>query len=124
MSDVVFVALITSGTSLLAAVIGLGGAWAINARTVRLEERKHFRELALKVALVKFESCERLAQQLANATGKLTPVPPLDAFVIDAMKFMDIVSAPGLSARETGRRLAALRDFNKVVRETAQPQRS
>jgi hypothetical protein len=98
------------------------GGWisyAVAARTARIEERKHFRELGLKVALTKFEECSKFAQQLADATGKFQEIPPFEAFVIDGVKFMDIVSTPGLSAQETARRMAELRDFTKTIREAA-----
>jgi hypothetical protein len=98
------------------------GAWvsyAVAARNARIEERKHFRELGLKVALTKFEGCAKLAQQLANTTGKFQEIPPFEAFVIDGVKFMDIVATPGLSAHETARRMAELRDFNKVIIQSA-----
>lgn len=115
MTDAYIVGIFTiAGTAL--------GAWvsyAVAARTARIEERKHFRELGLKVALTKFEGCSKLAQQLANVTGKLQEIPPFEAFVIDGVKFMDIVSTPGLNAHETARRMAELRDFTKTICEAA-----
>ena len=115
MTDAYIVGIFTiAGTTL--------GAWvsyAVAARTARIEERKHFRELGLKVTLTKFEGCSKLAQQLADATGKFQEIPPFEAFVIDGVKFMDIVATPGLSAHETARRMSELRDFTKTIREAA-----
>src|ERR1017187_8382575 len=100
MSEVVLVAAITAASTLFGAAIGVWGTLAATDRTARLEERKHFRELGLKVALTKIEGCSKLAQQLADATGKFQEIPPFEAFVIESTKFMDIVSTPGLRAHE------------------------
>ena len=88
---------------------------AATARTTRLEERKHFRELGLKVAILNYERNAALAQQLANLKGGFVDTPPLEVFVIKGMKFMDIVATPNISATEAGRRLADLQDFTSTV---------
>ena len=111
MSDAYIVGIFTiAGTSL--------GAWvsyAVAARNARIEERKHFRELGLKMALTKFEKNMELAQQLADATGRFQEVRPFEAFVIEGIKFMDIVATPNLSADEMARRMSDLRDFTQTI---------
>ena len=119
MTEVVLVAAIAAGSTLVGTALGVWGTFAVTNRTARLEERKHFRELGLQIAITKFEGCSKLAQQLADATGKFQEIPPFEAFVIESTKFMDIVATPGLSAHETARRLALLRDFTKTIREAA-----
>jgi hypothetical protein len=107
MSEPYIIGLFTlAGTGLGALIM-----FAAADRTARIEERKHFRELGLKVAMTKFEGCSKLA----DATGKLQDIPPFEAFVLEGIKFMDIVSTPGLSAVETAKRLTELRDFSKTV---------
>jgi|ERR1035441_6768350 hypothetical protein len=119
MNITIVVCILSSSFTLLGVIIGAWIMSAVAARTARIEERKHFRELGLKVALTKFEGCSKLAQQLANASGKFQDMPPFEAFVIDGVKFMDIVATPGLSARETARRMAELRDFSKIIIQAA-----
>ena len=126
MSDAYVTGLFTlAGTGL-----GFLGALLIANRTAKVEERRHireiqsrerqhYRELGMKMALNKSEWCAKLAQQLANATGRFQEFPPFEAFIIDAMKFMDIVATPDLSAEEMARRMAELRDFIKIIRESA-----
>lgn len=111
MSDSFIVGIFTlAGTAL-----GICATFAVAARTARIEERKHFRELGFKMALAKFEKNMEMAQQLADATGKFQEAPPFEAFVIEGIKFMDIVATPGLSATETARRMAHLRDFTQII---------
>jgi hypothetical protein len=130
MTDVVLVGLITASTGIIAAGMGVFGTLIVTNRSARFEEqrhrreiasreRQHYRELGLKVALTKFEMCSKLAQQLADATGRFQEIPPFEAFVIDGVKFMDIVATPDLGAQETARRMAELRDFTKTIREAA-----
>jgi uncharacterized membrane protein YccC len=130
MSDVVLVGMVTAFAGIIGAVIGVCGTFIITSRTARFEEqrhireiasreRQHFRELGLKVALAKFEGCAKLAQQLANATGKFQEVPPFEAFVIDGVKFMEIVATPDLSADETARRMSELRGFSQFIIQAA-----
>lgn len=115
MNETVLVCILSGSFGFLGVVIGVWSSYAVAARTARIEERKHFRELGLKVALTKFEGCAKLAQQVADATGRFQEMPPFEAFVIDGVKFMDIVSTPGLSAHETARQMAELRDFSKII---------
>lgn len=115
MNDIILAAIVGGLFGLLGAVVGVFGALAVSNRTAKLEEKKHFRELGLKVALTKFEKNGQLAQQLANATGKFQEIPPLEAFVIDGFKFMDIVASSNMDAHTTARRMAELRDFNKII---------
>jgi hypothetical protein len=115
MNETILVCVLSGSFGLLGVVIGIWSTSAVAARTARIEERKHFRELGLKVALTKFEGCSKLAQQLANSTGRFQEIPPFEAFVIEGIKFMDIVSTPGLSANETARRMSELREFSKTI---------
>lgn len=103
--------------ALLGASIGGLISYLTAARAARAEERRHLRELALKVALTKFEGCQALAQQLANATGNFQPVPPLDEFILQAVRLMDIAGDSRLSAAEATRRLRELSDFARAIRE-------
>jgi hypothetical protein len=116
MSDSYIVGIFT----LAGAALGSWVTFAVAAKTARIEERKHFRELGLKVALTKFEGCMKLAQQLANETGKFQPVPPFEAFVINGVKLMEIVSTPGLSADEIARRMAKISDLTQAINHAAQ----
>ena len=111
MSDSYIVGIFT----LAGAALGSWVTFAIAAKTARIEERKHFRELGLKVALTKFEGCTKLAQQLANESGKFQPVPPFEAFVVNGVKLMEIVSTPDLSADEIARRIAKIPDLTQAV---------
>jgi hypothetical protein len=115
MNDIILAGIVSGGFGLLGVVIGIWSTSAVAARNARIEERKHFRELGLKMALTKFEKNMELAQQLANATGKFQEVRPFEAFVIEGFKFMDIVSTPNLSASQMARRMADLRDFTMTV---------
>ena len=97
---------------------GLGALimYAAAARTARIEERKHFRELGLKIALTKFESCVKSAQAITDLTGQPSEVPHFEIFVIEGIKLMEIVqSEPNIGADEIGRRIKRLRDFTKNV---------
>jgi hypothetical protein len=86
-------------------------------RAARFEERKHFRELGLKVAILKYERNAALAQQVANlkGPGAVVETPPLEVFVIKGIKFMEIVATPNLSADAAIRRLTELEDFTSTV---------
>lgn len=118
MSDTIILCIITAASSLLGITIGVLSTAYAAARRDRIEERKHFRELGLKVAVTKYEGCARLAQQLADATGKAQATPNFESFVVEGVKFMDILSTPGLSAQEMARRMAELRDFTHTICES------
>lgn len=105
--------------TLAGGLIGGGFTWLAARRRDRLEERKHLRELALKLAVLKFERTEALAQALADRTGKFQEHPPIEAFVLHALRFMDLLDQPGLTPEELGRRLAELQTFSRGVRDAA-----
>lgn len=115
MNDIIIAAIIGTGGALLGGIMGIYGTLIITDRTTRLEERKHFRELGLKVAIINHDKNAAMAQQLANQTGRTVETPPLEVFVIKGMKFMDIVATPNINAAETARRLTLLQDFTSTV---------
>ena len=90
MNDIILAAIIGTGGALLGSVIGIYGTLIITDRTTRLEERKHFRELGLKVAIINYERNAALAQQVANAKGlgAVVEIPPFEVFVIKGIKFI------------------------------------
>jgi len=92
--------------------------WSTSAaatRTARIEERKHFLELGLKVALINFEKVLASAQQLANITGRTLEHPHFEVFVIKGIKFMDIVATPNISATEIAGQMNRLQDFTETI---------
>jgi hypothetical protein len=106
------------GTALGALASGATAVF-ITHITKRSEERRHFRELGLKVALTNFEYCMKLAQSAADRYKQMIPVPPLKAFVIQGIKLMEIVSDETLSADEMARRIAASEDFTQTIVQAA-----
>jgi hypothetical protein len=111
MSDSIIIGIFT--------ILGTGlGAWityASAAKAARIEEQKHVRELGLKVALVNFENCMKLAQSAASAYHETFTVPPLKGFIVQGIKLMEIISDPTLDAQEMARRINASEDFAQVI---------
>jgi hypothetical protein len=126
MNPNVVTAIIAGAFGLIGAIVGVCGALFIAARTARIDEqrhlrelgmkdRQHFRELGLQVAHTKFKKEQEMAQKIADLTGEIRSTPPFSVFVVDGIKMMEIVSDSRLSADEVGVRLAALNDFNESV---------
>ena len=127
MIDDIFKKLTSSEITMLVAVVGLIGAVfgaivgaASSLLTAFLtrstEERKHYRELGVKVAMAKFEQHQVLAQKVADATGQAVPIPPFDAFLLHAVRLMEIVSNRNLNSDQIASRMKHLTDFTNEVR--------
>lgn len=117
MTEAVLTSIVSAASGLVGAAIGLCGALAISRRAARLDERKHFRELGLKIGLTNFEHCTQLAQAAANRYQRFFEVPPLKVFVIQGIKLMEIVSDDTLSADEMARRISESEDFTQSIRQ-------
>jgi len=105
------------------AVIGAGSSLLVSYLSRRSEERRHYRELGVEVGRAKFDQSLKLAQQVADASGKFVPVPPLDAHLIHGIRLMEIISDSRLSAKEIGERIASLKDFTETVTSTVKSKR-
>lgn len=79
--------------------------------TTRYENRRHIRDVGVKLALAHFESRVKEQQALADATGKMREVNALPVFFAEAMKVAEIVSNPKLNGFDIGWRLAELPRF-------------
>jgi hypothetical protein len=140
MSNEIVAAIIAGIFALIVGIIGVGGiiigvigSLFISARTARIEEQRHlreldfrdkqqrqelelrdrqqFRELGIRVGLANFEQCMALAKSAANRFHEPFRVPPLTGFIIQGIKQMEIVSDPHLSAEEMARKIAECEDF-------------
>jgi hypothetical protein len=113
----VLVAIVGGASGIIGVIIGGKISSAAADRTARIEERKHFRELGLKIAIINHERNAALAQQVANlkGLGAIVNAPPLEVFVIKGIRFMEIVATSNISADETARRLADLQVFTETV---------
>jgi hypothetical protein len=116
MSDPYVVGIFT----LAGAIVGVCGALAVAARAARAEERKHFRELGLKVALTNFEACMKMAQSATDRFNQPLHVPPLKTFIIQGIRLMEIVSDTSLSADEMAQRVAKMEDFTQEITRAAE----
>jgi hypothetical protein len=90
------------------AVAGLGGSIAAAIISRRSEERRHYRELGIQVALAKFNQQAALLNQLANATGKVEFMPPFETFLVYGIRLMEIVADLHLSPEEIKSKVDAL----------------
>jgi len=95
---------------IIGALLSLFGLWLAN----RSQNRRHTAELGIRIALAKFEYDRQLAQQLANMTHKMQETPPFNAFLIDGIRLMDIVSNRRLSPEQMAERIGSLADFTKT----------
>jgi hypothetical protein len=131
MNNEIIAAIIGGAFGLLCAVIGVCGTLFVTARTTRIEDQRHFRELrmkerqqfrelGLKVALTNFEYCMKLAQSAADRFNQPFHIPPLKAFIIQGIKLMEVVSDPRLSADEMARKIADCEDFTQAIVRAAQ----
>jgi hypothetical protein len=120
MNTELIAAIVGGAFGLICAVIGVCGTLIVTARTARIEERRHFRELGLKVALTNFEHCMALAQSAADKYNETFQVPPLKAFVIQGIKLMEIISESNISAQEMAKRIADSEDFTQTIIRAAQ----
>jgi hypothetical protein len=102
--------------SLIGGGLVLFGQW-LNRRQ---EDRRHLRELGLKMGLARHENCVRAAQQIADDTKQVVPIPPFEVCVVDGVRLMEIVSTPGLSAVEMAKRIAQYRDYSQAVLDSIQ----
>ncbi len=116
----VLVSVIGIGGVVVGAVIGAGSSLLVSHLTRRSEERRHYRQLGVEIGRAKFDQSLKLAQQLSDASGKVVPVPPLDAHLIHGIRLMEIISDSSLSAEQIGERIAALTYFTKTVTNTVQ----
>ena len=116
----ILVAIIGGASGLVGVIIGGKISSAAANRAARLEERRHLREIGLKVGLTNFEYCMKLAQSAADRYQQFMPVPPLKAFVIQGIKLMEIASDQNLSAQEMARRIAESEDFTQTIVRAAQ----
>ena len=87
----------------------------------RRDDKRHIRELGLKLALVNLEQRIKEQQAIADATGKIQEVLPLPVLVAESMRVAEIVSNPRLSGDEIGRRLAGLSGFAGTMLKAMQP---
>jgi hypothetical protein len=125
MNITIFVCVVSSVSGLLGVIIGAWIMYAAAARTARIEESKHYRELGLKIALTKFESCVKSAQAITDLTGQPSEVPHFEIFVIEGIKLMEIVqSEPNISADEMGRRIKQLSYGDCPIRAEYQRRRN
>ena len=96
----------------IASIVGAVSQWL----TRRAEARRHYRELGVEIARLKFEQCQALAQQTANATGKFIPMPPFDAFLMQSIKLMEIVSDSSLTAEQVEKRVAGIKPYTDAIK--------
>ena len=92
-------------------VIGMFATIAVTRR----EDKRHVREIGLKLAMVNLEQRIKEQQALADETGQIQEVLPLPILVAEAMKAAEIVSNSCLSADEIGHRLADMETFTVKV---------
>ena len=97
------------------ALVGMLGSLLVSNRIARIEERKHFRELGIKIALVLYNECKEAAQKNANASGITRTMPPFTLFLINGIRTMEIVGDTRLTAEEVGRRTSEFFAFYKDV---------
>ncbi len=85
-------------------------------------DKRHLRDLALKTAIEKFKIETDLPAHFAKS-GKEWKQPPFDAYVIHAVRLMEIAQDTSLSTDEVARKLSGLRDFSRTAVRTMRGQR-
>lgn len=100
----------------IGAIIGAASSLIVTYINRSSEERRHFRELGVQIAIEKFKQSLDLAQTTANATGRPISLPGFDAFLIHSIRLMEIVAEPGLSANETASKINKLGEFTDTLR--------
>ena len=108
--------------AVVGAAIGFAGTILSTLISRKAEERRHFRELGVQVALAKFDDVRDTMQNLTNATGRTTEMPSLDAFLVQGIKLMDALSDSRLTAKQIARRITESVELAKAVSETLKRQ--
>jgi hypothetical protein len=101
--------------TLAGSAFGFLSALVIANRNARLEERKHFRELGLKIAFYMSQREDEMAQKLADLTKQPRITPPVSVFVVYGLKMMEIASDTSLPSHEVGIQLAQLNKFTDAL---------
>ena len=102
--------LITAGSALGGALVGFGSSILVAWINKRHEDRKQIRELAVKVGIENWKELIQVARGNVGG-GKM---PPLDVFVVQAVKLVEIFVAKGFRKRRLEAKLAELRS---IIRE-------
>jgi hypothetical protein len=103
--------------TLAGAVIGFIGAWAINAKTQRMNHERHLRELGLQIAVTNFKLAHSLIERLPPNCTAVAPTLPV--YVAEGIRVAEIVSNPRLTAFEIGKAIAGLGDFTSTIQKGA-----
>jgi hypothetical protein len=96
---------------------GLGALIALTVlnRTIGAEERKHLRELGIKIAILRYEKHCEMMKEIAEKFHTTCEVPPFSTFVVEGMRMIEIVENVQLSSDQVGQQLADLNIFRQNV---------
>lgn len=104
----------------IGAIIGASTSLLVAWITRRSEERRHYRELGVEIALAKFKQHQELAQQIANASGKVAEIPPFNQFLLHSIRLMEIISDHRLNADQIALHISSLDNLAEKVTKTMQ----
>lgn len=108
------VSIVGSVSGIVGVMIGGRISAAAAERSARSAERQHFRGLGMQFATTNFEICMKVGE-MHRDNGKTVVIPPLKTFVIQGIKFMEIVSDSSLSSDEMIKRIAEIDDFARAI---------
>jgi len=108
--------------AVVGAVIGFAGTILSTLIARKAEERRHFRELGVQVALAKFGHVRDTMQEVAKASRRIVEMPSLDAFLVQGIKLMDAVSDSRLSAEQIAGKITESVELAKGVSQALKRQ--
>jgi hypothetical protein len=71
--------------------------------------------MGYRLALIKFEALSKEAAEGSTEMGFDQNLPALEEFILDGIKFMDIIANGGLTEKEIADRIRGLKAFNATI---------